>query len=285
MPARIRVVAGFDGSADGWAAARHAAAEATAGRGVVRLVHSQLDRVAYAGLLPPDLTADAHTEAWRLLDTVRDELAATHPGTHIEAAVVRQAPAAALVRVARSADLIVLGRRGHGRPPARGGAGRIHVGAVTAHVMAYASCPVLVVRAGDTVHGPVLLGLDAAAPSPAAIRHAFETAQRHGTGVRVCAVSGPDDPRDDAGTRLLLSRAIADRRAAHPDVAVALDALHGVDPAARLLDAARTASLVVVGAGEGTGTLVRNAPCPVAVVRGRDLGRPRAGRRPLGSLP
>lgn len=149
MSSRIRIVVGFDGSADSWAAARFAAAEAAAetaretretaaaaacaatgvaatqaaaqvvpGRGLVRLVHSLLDRVAYATLLPPDLTADAEAEARRLLDLAADDLAHAHPGIDVQTMLVQRAPGAALVRISRSADLIVLGRHGHGRAPA-----------------------------------------------------------------------------------------------------------------------------------------------------------------------
>lgn len=290
MSARIRVVVGFDGSADSWAAARFAAAEAAAGHGTVRLVHSVLDRVAYATLLPPDLppdlTADGQAEGQRLLELARAELAPAYPGADVQTALVQRAPGAALVRVSRSADLIVLGRHGHGRPPVGGGFQRVHAGAVPTHVMAYAACPVVVTTAVDaeSVRHPVVLGLDAAAPSAPATAYAFEAAARRGTSLRVCyvnAVGRPglrDDPQDDADARLLLSQALAGWRAAFADVPVALDVLHGVDPAARLLDAAAAASLVVVGARERAGgprpgpgtvpeTLVRNAPCPVAVVR------------------
>jgi nucleotide-binding universal stress UspA family protein len=284
MSSRIRIVVGFDGSVDSWAAARFAVAEASAGGGLVRLVHSLLDRVAYATLLPPDLTADREAEANRLLDTARAELLQANPGVDVQTMIVERAPGAALVRVSRSADLIVLGRHGHGRAPAGGGFRRVHIGAVATHVMAYASCPVVVAGTvdGDALRRPVVLGLDAAAPSAAAISYAFDAAQRRGTSIRVCYISTPagrtEDPYDDADARLRLSQALAGWRAAFADVPVALDVLRGVDPAARLLDAAVDASLVVVGARERAGaprvgfgavpdTLVRNAVCPVAVVR------------------
>lgn len=292
MSSRMRIVVGFDGSADSWAAARfaatEAATEAAAGRGLVRLVHSLLDREAYATLLPPDLTADGHAEANRLLEIARADLAQACPGVDVQTTVVPRAPGAALVRVSRSADLIVLGRHGNGRTPAGGGFRRVHAGAVATHVMSYASCPVVVVAIldADAARRPVVLGLDATAPSAPAIVYAFEAAQRRGTSVRVCYISTSDggsgdqgdDPQDDADSRLQLSQALAGWRAEFADVPVALDVLHGVDPAARLLDAAATASLVVVGAREGVGvprtgpgavpdTLVRNATCPVAVVR------------------
>ncbi|MET7426312.1 universal stress protein [Dactylosporangium sp. NPDC005555] len=291
MASRIRIVVGFDGSADSWTAARFAVAEAAADNGVVRVLHSLLDRLAYTTLLPPDLTADEQTVAHRLVDAARDELARAAPGVDVQTMVVQRAPAAALVRISRSADLIVLGRHGHGRAPAGGGFHRVHAGAVATHVMAYASCPVVAVGPGPAgdAGGHVVLGLDAAAPSAAAIAFAFEAAQRRGTGVRVCSVMTLggrfDEPRHDAESRLALSEALAGWRAAFPDVPVALDVLHGVDPAARLLDAAGGAALVVVGARERTGpprggadavpdTLVRNATCPVAVVRTqrRDAG-------------
>jgi nucleotide-binding universal stress UspA family protein len=284
MSSRIRIVVGFDGSVDSCAAARFAVVEAGAGGGLVRLVHSLLDRIAYATLLSPELTADCDAEAIRLLDMARAELLRANPGVDVQSMIVQRAPGAALVRVSRSADLIVLGRHGHGRAPAGGGFQRVHVGAVATHVLAYASCPVVVVGTvdEDALRRPVVLGLDAVAPSSPAISYAFEAAQRRGTSIRVCYINKPagrtEDPHEDADARLQLSQALVGWRAAFADVPVALDVLHGVDPAARLLDAAADASLVVVGARDRSGvprvgfgavpeTLVRNAVCPVAVVR------------------
>ncbi|GAB3837814.1 universal stress protein [Dactylosporangium cerinum] len=283
MSSRIRIVVGFDGSVDSWAAARFAVVEAGVGGGLVRLVHSLLDRIAYATLLPPELTGDCDAEAVRLLDLARAELLRANPGVDVQSMIVQRAPGAALVRVSRSADLIVLGRHGHGRA-AGGRFQRVHIGAVATHVLAYAACPVVVVGTvdEDALRRPVVLGLDAAAPSSPAISYAFEAAQRHGTSIRVCYISRPagrtDDPHADADARLQLSQALAGWRATFADVPVALDVLHGVDPAARLLDAAADASLVVVGARDRSGaphvgfgavpeTLARNAVCLVAVVR------------------
>ncbi|WP_433221504.1 universal stress protein [Dactylosporangium sp. CS-047395] len=292
MASHIRIVVGFDGSADSWAAARFAVAEAASGHGVIRVVHSLLDRVAYAALLPPDLTADAPAEAHRLLDAARAELVRAAPGVDVQTVLAQRAPGAALVRASRSADVVVLGRHGHGRPPAGGGFRRINVGAVATHVLKYASGPVVVtgsetatgagtgpavdLQAGDDV-GPVVLGLDTSAPSAAAIAYAFKAALRRGTSLRICCVrpySG--EPSDDAEARLALSHAIAGWRTVFADVPVALDVLQGIDPTTRLLDAAAGAALLVAGAQDRArlprtaavpDTLVRNAVCPVAVVR------------------
>lgn len=54
--------------------------------------------------------------------------------------VVESHPAAALITAAHGADLLVVGSRGHG-----GFAGML-LGSVSGHVVAHASCPVVVVR-------------------------------------------------------------------------------------------------------------------------------------------
>ncbi|WP_343868452.1 universal stress protein [Dactylosporangium roseum] len=209
------------------------------------------------------------------------------PGLDVRATIAERAPGPALVRASRSADMVVVGRHGLGTALPSAPFQRAHLGAVTAHLMAYASCPVVVVGPGaERVRDrPVVLGLDAAAPSAPLIACAFDAARRHGSVLRVCSVRVPTgtsrhddgtDRPDDAKLRSLLGEALSDWRTVFADVPVALDVLEGVDPAARLLDAATGASLVVVGAhGPGTrpaglgpapDVLVRNATCPVAVV-------------------
>ncbi|MEV6930592.1 universal stress protein [Dactylosporangium sp. NPDC051485] len=268
MAARGRVVVGYDGSAGSAAAVRLAAAEAAASGGLLHLVHAQLTRSAYALLLPPGAVGAAAVEAERLVAAARARLHQDYPDLPVRPAVVLGGPGAALVRAARGATLLVVGRTGSGPD------------GVAAHVMAGAACPVTVVG-GDAAppwHSggrPVVLGFDAAAALSPAVPFAFGAARLRGAGLRVCHVRCPgDDPwARDADARREVSEALAGWRAAHPDVPVAVDVLTGVDPAARLLDAAADAVLVVLG-GRGAGrpgriadVVTRNAACPVTVVR------------------
>ncbi|MGI5239713.1 universal stress protein [Dactylosporangium sp. CA-139066] len=256
-----RIVAGYDGTAGSQAAVRLAAAEAGEG-GALRIVHARLERPAYALLRPPGVVRSADEEARRLVDGVRGLVRREHPELNVRAVVSTAGAGAALVRVARGADLLIVGRSGTG--PA----------GVSAHVLRWASCPVTVVGAGVAPTWdpgrPVVLGYGAGAHAAAAVPHAFRAAQARGAGLRVCHVRGPDDDgrAPDAEVRREVSEALAGWRAAFPDVAVAVDVLAGIDPAARLLDAAAGAALLVVGDhGSGrAGVLVRNADCPVTVV-------------------
>ncbi|WP_344612932.1 universal stress protein [Dactylosporangium salmoneum] len=267
MPVRGRIVAGYDGSAGSAAALRLAAAEAAASGGLLHVVHAQLRRSAYALLLPPGAVGAAAEEAERLVEAARARLRQDYPDLRVRPAVVAGGPGSALVRAARGAALLVVGRTGPGP------------GGVAAHVMAGAACPVTVVGGEaappwNSGGRPVVLGFDAAALSPS-VPFAFAAARLRGTGLRVCHVRCPgDDPWGrDADARREVSEALAGWRAAHPDVPVAVDVLTGVDPAARLLDAAADAVLVVLGGGGAGRTgriadvVTRNAACPVTVVR------------------
>jgi len=193
------------------------------------------------------------------------------PDLDVRGAVSTAGAGAALVRAARGSDLLVVGRTGSAA-----------VDAVARHVLAYTSCPVTVVGRDvpltwDPGH-PVVLGYDMAAGASPAVPHAFRAAQMRGAGLRVCHVRGPDEEAwtQDADVRRAVSEALAGWRAAFADVPVAVDVLPGIDPAARLLDAAADAALVVVGdhgtarrLGRLADLLIRNAACPVSVVRTR----------------
>ncbi|MDX6298801.1 MAG: hypothetical protein QOF53_15 [Nocardioidaceae bacterium] len=61
-------------------------------------------------------------------------------GASIKRTVVFDHPASALLAAAEGADLLVVGSRGHG------GFVGMMLGSVSAHVVAHASCPVLVIR-------------------------------------------------------------------------------------------------------------------------------------------
>ncbi|MET7402423.1 universal stress protein [Dactylosporangium sp. NPDC005572] len=256
------VVVGYDGSAASWAAARYAAGETAAADGSLRLIHAPLERAAYAVSNPLALADDPQTGARRLADAARDALLGEYPGLDVRAVVADRAAGAALVRATRSADLVVLGR--YGRHTA-------------AHVVAYAACPVVIAGAApdDTGALAVVLGVDDPAPHVPALWFAFDAARRRGTALRICHVL-PLDRGADPDERRQLSEALAAWRPAFAEVPVAVDVLAGLDPAARLLDAAAGASLVVVGnrhreLGAVAAVVAANTTCPIALVR--DLPR------------
>jgi len=70
------------------------------------------------------------------------EFAAHHTSAHVEALVVEEPPAEAVLRAAASSDLVVMGTHGHRGPK------RWWLGSVAERVVRAADQPVLVVRAG-----------------------------------------------------------------------------------------------------------------------------------------
>jgi nucleotide-binding universal stress UspA family protein len=140
--------------------------------------------------------------------------------------------------------------------------------------------------------GPVVLGVEDVAADAVAVTVAFTDAQRHGTGlVVVHAVRGTGLLRDHLIGHEVHSRrgataltAITDElapwRSRYPAVPVEIRVVDLPAPG-HLLQAAMTARLVVVGTrgrnlatrivlGSVSHTVMRNAPCPVVVVR-RDV--------------
>jgi nucleotide-binding universal stress UspA family protein len=115
-PAERRVVVGVDGSPDSLVALRWAAAEAAATDASLQVAVAWSEskalfptKFALGGSLAVSLHAAAEgilDEALRTLDS---------PGLRIERAVVEGRPAKALIELAASADLLVVGRRGLGR--------------------------------------------------------------------------------------------------------------------------------------------------------------------------
>jgi len=146
----------------------------------------------------------------------------------------------------------------------------------------------------------VLLGTDLSRTSQLATDRAFDLAQRHGADLLVVSVIDPDDLGKHAGRAGGRWDEVRDRRHAAAQELVGRGRAMGItvsflvwtgDPGESIVSAAEaeSADLVVVGT-HGRGTIgrlllgsvsdhvVRNAPCPVLVVRpaSRRSGRPAA---------
>lgn len=272
MTRRGLVVVGFDGSEPSWTAVDHAATEAVLRGYDVRLVHALLPASAYAetALIRP--VEDTATEARRLLDFARSYLYRQHGGLRVQVYIADRPAGDLLLSEAHAAALVVVGRRGRGRLP-------VHLGSVSAQVARHAACPVAVLG-GTPGHptGPVVVGVDAAEPSEAAIGYAFDTADRHGGDLRACYVDAVRHlyRPDERSAQDLLDGALAAWRLRFPHVPVHTEVVPGSDPAASLLRAAGDASLLVVGcrqqdglhrflAGSVSHTLVHHAAVPLLV--------------------
>ncbi|GAA0814519.1 universal stress protein [Spirilliplanes yamanashiensis] len=143
MSAWKTIVVGVDGSPGSRKALTWAAAEA-AGHGADLVVVNVWEHT----LLPPagSVSVSEHyvpdpsqRTADELLQVIKDELG-DDPPVLVQPQVKQGRPAKVLIDESAGADLLVVGKRGHG-----GFAGLV-LGSVSQHVAAYATCPVTVVH-------------------------------------------------------------------------------------------------------------------------------------------
>ncbi|MFJ5775265.1 universal stress protein [Streptomyces sp. NPDC093094] len=294
------VVAGLDGSRESRAAAEWAAREAVLRGLALKVVHVSEplpQPMAQAPLLGAETRAH-----WseRVPRETAEGLRLRHPGVEVGMERLSGRAAELLAAEARDADLLVLGSRG------LGGLRGFLLGSVSQSVLAHAERPVVLVRAGEqaadehefdpagipsaaTAFRPVVVGVDPAGPAEAVLAFAFEEAGRRRASLR--AVSGWNLPpyylyglSADAGLHdelvrrqtALLSEALRPWREKHPAVDVVEESPSG-SASLRLVEAARTGSLVVVGRrvrrtplgphiGPVAHAVLHHAACPVAVV-------------------
>jgi nucleotide-binding universal stress UspA family protein len=298
MPRTVTV--GLDGSPESRAAAEWAAREAKLLGVPVKLV--------YVWEPAPDPMAQAPLSSARthrhwtegVTREAAEGLRLRHPGVEVITEQLPGRPAELLAKLAKEADLLVLGSR------ALGGIGGFLLGSVGLSVVAHAERPVVLVRSGEqaadehetdpvgipsaaTGFRPVVLGLDTAAPDEEPTRFAFEAALRRGTSLRV--VHGWYPPPyyghgvpADAGLygslavseAAALTNALRPWRQKYPDVEVKEVSRPG-SAAQLLVTASKDASLAVVGRrvrrnpfgahiGHVTHAVLHHSTVPVAVV-------------------
>lgn len=135
---RQTIVVGIDGSEPSRHALRWAYHQAELTRSTLRVVMSwELPSVGLApfpvGLDPRGTTEEVLVQT--LNDTIRDD-----PSVPITTLVIEGHPAPVLLHQTLDADLLVVGSRGHGK------FAELFLGSVSEHVVAHATCPVVVVR-------------------------------------------------------------------------------------------------------------------------------------------
>ncbi|MFE7761030.1 universal stress protein [Streptomyces sp. NPDC057438] len=295
MPRTVTV--GVDGSPESLAAAEWAAREAELRNLPLHLVHAW-DWQPYA-LPEPDNAAHRHWGG-RVLREATERLHKHHPGLEITSQQVPQPPMTALVSASTEAEPLVIGSRG------LGGTVGFLVGSVGLALVAHTDRPVVLVRSGvsaedehqtdadgrpssTTPYRDVVLGLDHRHPDDAVISFAFEAAARRSARLRVVhgwsqppyfAYGLPLDPvvnaelaREEASA---VEAAMAPWREKFPNLEVVEQTLVG-SAGDHLVDAAREASLVVVGRrirrtplgariGPVTHAVLHHATAPVAVI-------------------
>ncbi|MFE9021408.1 universal stress protein [Streptomyces sp. NPDC007808] len=287
----LPLVVGVDGSEPSLRAVEWAADEAVL-RGVpLRLVHALLWERYEGAALAEDLGKPSEQVlADKIVDGAARRAHSRQPDLKVSTEVVPEDPEYALVREGRRACALVVGNRG------RGGIAEFLLGSVSLTVAAHAHCPVIVLRGRHdkrtqpVTHGRVLLGVGEEAHDSAAVRFAFQEAERRGAvleAVRAwrCPAHETTDHPLLAGepTRLheqraaeTLEAALNEVAAEHPSVRLHRRTAEG--PARKvLLDASATADLLVVGArrrmstsglqlGRVAHTVLHHSACPVAVV-------------------
>ncbi|WP_329333986.1 universal stress protein [Streptomyces sp. NBC_01352] len=287
----LPVVVGVDGSEPGLRAVDWAADEAAL-RGVpLRLVYASLWERYEGAALAQDLgRTSEQILADKIVDAAVRRAHRRRPDLKIEAEVVPDGPVPALVTEARRASVLVLGARG------RGGIAELLLGSVSLAVAAHAHCPVIVLRGSHDLRaqpgaqGRVLLGVGEEARSSAAVRFAFQEAERrsavleavrawrcprHETAEHPLLAGGPARTHEQRAAETL-EAALNEVAAEHPSVQLHRRTAEGTARKV-LLDASATADLLVVGARRQSGffglqlgrvahTALHHSACPVAVV-------------------
>jgi nucleotide-binding universal stress UspA family protein len=208
----------------------------------------------------------------------------------VQPRLVQGEAAGALLEVATSASLLVLGSHG------RGWIGSALVGSVSQQCVTHAALPVVVVPANDDItsgHGRVVVGVDGSDGSYGALHFAVEEAGRRRARLDVVHVWHQPEPIGPLAAQMWAYRASAEEAstalvetmtarvraasASHAGPAsIERISMEG-QPSRALVSCARGADLLVVGArGRGgfTGLLLgsvslrclHHAPCPIAVV-------------------
>ncbi|MEU1192949.1 universal stress protein [Streptomyces sp. NPDC005859] len=294
------ITVGLDGSRESRAAAEWAAREAKLRGLPLKIVHVW-EPVPGPMAQAPLLGAETH-QHWteKIPREAAEGVRLRHPGVEVSTEQVSGHPGDALAEAAKGAELLVLGSRG------LSGIGGFMVGSVGLSVIAHMDRPVVVVRALEvaadehetdpegvpsaaTPFLPVVLGLDVEHPDETLIEFAFDTAKRRATSLRVVhgwnpppyyAYGTPADPALHEALALGDAEALAEVlrpwRTKFPDVEVVEESRYG-SAAVHVVDAAREASLVVVGRrirhspfgahiGHVTHAVLHHSTAPVAVV-------------------
>jgi nucleotide-binding universal stress UspA family protein len=206
---------------------------------------------------------------------------AEYAGSALGPGVVRQvlargSAAQVLCERSGSAEMVVVGSRGHGRVAG------LRLGSVAWQVAMHGSGPVIVVphrwQLANRAPGPVVVGVDQSPASRPAIEFAVREARLHRVPlVAVCALA--DAPDVLGGAREMqaaFNRTMTLLEKDHPDVTVLRQVAQG-SPRSALLAAASDGQLLVAGCRGRSGirgmslgsvaqAMLHYARCPVAIV-------------------
>ncbi len=295
------IVVGVDESVGSARAVDWAVAEAERRHGSVRLVNAVAELADFApegavfGLVSlegqPQHSAEhaamAGARAESLLDRVGADVRRAHPTVGVTTRLVRDNAAAALRQESEQAGMTVVGSRGAGRLTG------VILGSVALTLASDNPAPVAVIHRHDPIDptGPVVVGVDGSPAGQRAIALAIEEAALRHTDLNAVhswndsVVDGdfPEFPllvdpvAIEQEERALLSEQLAGWQDKYPDVHIQQRVVRS-RPTPALLDASRTAQLVVVGTrgrggftglllGSTSHALIAHGSCAVIVVR------------------
>jgi nucleotide-binding universal stress UspA family protein len=286
---RSIIIVGYDRTPSSERALLEAGREAAWRGATVKVVHAvhRFPAVPSMSYIPLDLEESVSYAASEMAAFGAGNLRSRYPGLTVESEAVAGAPHEVLTAAARNADLLVLGSRG------RGGFTELLLGSVALRTLAHSICPTMVVRAGEREsRDTVLVAVDIEDAGDAMLNFAFAEATARSAHLHVLSVQDMGWARaytgDTEESRSLSAQAVTDAekrldqvlyqwRAQYPEVQVDTEVIDG-NPGAVLVDAARRADMVVVGAHRHGGgrpgvrlgpiahTLLHHADCPVVVV-------------------
>ena len=269
------IVAGYDGSPGSGQAVRWAAREAQA-RGTMLTVC--LAWMPGHMALPPEsaIFALARQHGKEILARAVPYAGSVLGPGRVHLALAGGPAAQMLCERSRTAEMIVVGSRGHSELPG------LQLGPVSSQVAGYASGRVVVVRGRwrpvNESPGPVVVGVDGSQASQAALTFAVEEAAlRDVPLVALCALAYA--PGRLGEMRLIedaFNHVIAREEKQHPDVTVVRQVVAGT-PRSALLAAVTSAQMLVAGCrgrgdlddmrlGSVAQAMLHHSPCPVGIV-------------------
>ncbi|MFG2758060.1 universal stress protein [Streptomyces wuyuanensis] len=284
----LPIVVGIDDSPARLAAVEVAAHEARLRGAELRIVHA----FAWPAMHPPSspaplgpLDGGVRGALAHLLDEAAALALTTSPGIPIALSVVPGDPSTVLEIQSQAAQLIVIGSQAKGRLAG------VLTGSVAIHLASRGGCPVLVTREQPPhTGGPVVLGVEGSPASENAAEFALGEASLRRVALTALHVTEPapsparqhppfGDPEPTTAPDEV-EHPLWEALAKHRKGSVPVDrrVVRGTTEDV-LLEASRTAQLLVVGAhghgglmglllGSVSQAVLRDAHCPVAVVRG-----------------
>ena len=241
------------------------------------------------GLTPYAINTDELVAAARPeLEALAGEGRLRRPGLEVSVWVVCGSPARTLINASTTAGLTVVGCRG------QGGFAELLLGSVSSQLAAHARGPVLVVRpaaAPADATLPVMVGVDGSPTNRSTVDFALAEAAARGVPlVAVHAWWAPSYQAVDAvgawtvdpvmvkqQAERLITEATAGWSQRYPDLTVDHRLIEDPDVEGSLIEASRSAALMVVGSrgrggfrgllmGSVSQALVHHAHCPVAII-------------------